>query len=172
MSILAVALMMFSTTVGSITQQGTVNHENLIAADGARSFLETLRNEDFREVFQRYNDDPSDDPPAPAVSPGSRFAIEGLDPGDAPDGLAGQILFPTLNIAGNPLGPPDLTLREDLTDPAFGTPRDLNGDSIIDGADHTLDYLVLPVVVRVRWESKSGPRELELTAMLCELNWP
>ena len=77
MTVLAVALVMYSTTVASIGGQQSIDRENVIAAEAARAFLEELRDEEFRTVFARYNADASDDPGGPGTAPGPRFAVEG-----------------------------------------------------------------------------------------------
>ena len=56
-----------------------------------------------------------------------------------------------------------------MTDPRLCMPRDLNGDKVIDGEDHSLDYMVLPVTVSVRWKGKGGVRTFELHTMLAQL---
>jgi hypothetical protein len=91
---------------------------------------------------------------------GNGFDIPGVTPvaGD-PDGLVGEILFPTL--AGAPG-----VLREDLELPALGLPQDLNGDGNLDGLDHSSDYVLLPVQVRVRWNGSAGPGLLEFETLL------
>ena len=60
-------------------------------------------------------------------------------------------------------------LVETVEDERFGTPRDLNGDMLIDGEDRAEDYLVLPVVVTVRWKSKLGERRFQIATMLMDL---
>ncbi len=59
-------------------------------------------------------------------------------------------------------------LREDFQNAALGMPRDLNGDSMIDAADHAEDYILLPILIRVEWQGAHGPRVMELHSMLTE----
>lgn len=135
--------------------------ERTLAASAAKDVAERLRAESFREVFARYNDDPSDDVgPAP---PGAHFDVAGLDPrpGDA-DGRVGRILFPV--AAATPT-----SLFENQVDDLFGFPRDLNGDGAIDALDHAGDYRVLPVRVVVEWRGRSGNRRFEITTLLGDL---
>lgn len=63
--------------------------------------------------------------------------------------------------------PPTLQLREDLTNELLGTPRDLNGDSIIDDQNHGGDYVILPVRVELRWASRLGDRKYAVQTILC-----
>jgi hypothetical protein len=48
-------------------------------------------------------------------------------------------------------------------------PRDLNADGVVDALNHVGDSRVLPVRVRIRWQSKNGPRTVELSTLLSEL---
>jgi hypothetical protein len=58
-------------------------------------------------------------------------------------------------------------LREDLSLPRFGLPADLNSDTHVDGESRDTDYLMLPVVVHVRWRSRvGGVQELQLPTWL------
>lgn len=63
---------------------------------------------------------------------------------------------------------PDWQVREDFVDARLGMPRDLNGDSVIDAQDHSEDYLILPVRVRMRWQGVFGERTLDLYTMVGE----
>jgi hypothetical protein len=66
---------------------------------------------------------------------------------------------------GQPTQPP--ALRENVTEPAFGLPADLNGDGKINPSPRDGDYAALPVVVRCRWEADDGAsRETSLTTWL------
>jgi type II secretory pathway pseudopilin PulG len=59
-------------------------------------------------------------------------------------------------------------LREDYQDEGLGLPRDLNGDSILDSLDHSKDYILLPILIRVKWEGENGPRVFEVYTMLSD----
>lgn len=59
-------------------------------------------------------------------------------------------------------------LLETFEDERLGMPRDLNGDSIIDDLDHSQDYIILPVRVRVEWQGNHGSRSLEICTMLVD----
>lgn len=158
--VLTVCMGMFSSTIVSTSRQNRLKRETATAAEAARRMLEILRSEPLGEVFRRYNADPADDPGGPGEAPGSAFAIEGLTAlqGDE-DGLAGEIHFPSE-------GP---ELREDSAFGALGMPRDLNGDSEIDEDDHSGDYLILPVQVRVRWRGLAGERTFDVYSQLVDM---
>jgi hypothetical protein len=63
---------------------------------------------------------------------------------------------------------PSWELREDYQDEELGLPRDLNGDSILDSLDHKKDYILLPVLIRVKWQGNTGPRVYEVYTMLAD----
>jgi prepilin-type N-terminal cleavage/methylation domain-containing protein len=163
MTILLSALLIFSSTVSGVAKQRSVNRETGLAVSAARNLLETLRSEDFGEVFALYNADPADDPGGPGSAPGHRFAVAGLDEApDSLDGLEGEVVFPTAWSAGGAL-----ELREDLEIRALGLPRDLSGDGKVDDQDHSAGYFILPVQVRLRWKGATGVRQFELASQLC-----
>ncbi|MFI5402085.1 MAG: hypothetical protein ACHQ1G_04040 [Planctomycetota bacterium] len=83
------------------------------------------------------------------------FAVPGLKPrsGDA-DGTIGELIFPVAQ------GAEGLELREDVAK------RDLNGDGVIDTEDHSNDYVILPVTVKVEWKGTRGTRQIELHSLL------
>jgi prepilin-type N-terminal cleavage/methylation domain-containing protein len=160
MVILTVAMAMFSSTVVSTARQGKVKRETAIAAEGARRMFETMRSEDFGDLFALYNDDPLDDPGGAGTAPGSSFDIFGLTPrSNDPDGLTGQIIFPS----------PGPQLREDGINTFLAMPRDLSGDGIVDGLDHSGDYSLIPIQVRVEWQGSSGTRRLDMFTAFTEI---
>ena len=136
------------------------NEEDALAEEALRSALARIEGTAFDDIFAAFNSDPDDNP---ASAPGAGFAVTGLDTvaGD-PDGLVGEVIFPTLDVGGT------LELREDVTDPGFQMPRDLSGDGVWDAANHADDYVVLPVRVRVHWNGASGERVRERSALLVE----
>jgi len=153
---LAITLTGVSALVTSSLSLGESNDETGVSREGASSMLDTLRGTPFAEVFARF-DATSGDDPAGGASPGAGFSVLGLDPvpGD-PDGLVGEIQFPGDGV----------TLREDFQDRELGMPRDLNGDGVIDSLDHSTDYIVLPVRVRILWRTTHGTRTLDLVTTL------
>jgi len=158
MTILLVAIGAFSGTVASAFSQRAVNRENALAATAAGNLLETMRDQEFALLFALYNEDPADDPGGAGTAPGNRFEIRGLDPAPGAVGDAvGEVIFPS--VAGQ--------LREDVVNDRLGMPRDLNGDQIVDSADHAGDYFRLPVAIRLRWTGKAGLREMTVHSMLC-----
>jgi hypothetical protein len=157
---LVMGLMAFAKVLTMSSAVSRASHDESIALEAARTMIQTLQAEEFDQVFARYNSFAGDDPPG---APGSSFAVPGLTPlATDPDGMVGSILFPT--AAGEPG-----VLREDLDEPRFGTPRDLNGDGAPDDQDHAGDHVVLPVLVRIDWRSAGGFARVELKTLLVEM---
>ena len=156
-AILAIALVMLSGTVASTSRLFPSSRDNYMACQAASNKIEEMRNEELSDIFRMYNGIGADDPLGPGTAPGAGFAAPGLTPlpGD-PDGMAGEILFPEQ----------DGQLREDFVSTLLGTPRDLNCDAGIDDGDHADDWVILPVVIRVEWQSSGGPRKLEVPTMI------
>jgi len=112
------------------------------------------------DICALYNADPDDDPGGFDTAPGPFFEVEGLDPrpGDV-DGAVGEIIMPTTD---------GFDLREDVVDDQIGTPRDLDLDGVIDSADHSADYLILPVLVRLEWRGSTGDRVMSFKTILTD----
>jgi hypothetical protein len=179
LSVMVVAASIFCQMLAGTTRLRQLNRENALAADSARVVLEEMRNAPVREVYRRYNADPNDDPLGQGTGPGQYFDVQGLTAlDDAPLGKAGQIFFPSQAVqvtssgggGKKSLGTTTTTtqwhLREDFVDEALGMPRDLNGDNVIDTLDHGTDYIVLPVHIRVSWQSPTGTRHFDLLTQL------
>ena len=155
-SALLVLLLGFTRVLLSTSMASSTTHEAAIAKQAARAVVEELRAADFADAYALYNADPADDPGG-VVAPGSNFAVRGLQPRrEDADGFAGEILFPLQNGA----------LCETLELPQFGLPADLNGDGDDDDPDVTADHRVLPVIVRVEWQSAGNTARLDLNAWI------
>jgi hypothetical protein len=161
LSISLVAMAMFSSALISTSRMGADKRLTALAANACRDKLEDMRAAPHAERFARFNASRLDDPDGPGTAPGDKFAVPGLDPqpGD-PDGFVGEVVMPV--IEGR--------LREDFVDQRLGLPRDLNGDSLTDKEDHSGDYVILPVVVRVEWKGIGGSRKIEMYSMLADTN--
>jgi hypothetical protein len=158
MLVLVVAIGATMGAIGSFVALEESNRETSLAHFAARRTLERMQDVPFADVFAAFNEDASDDPGIPNTGPA--FPVDGLDSqADDADGLEGRVLFPI--PAGGPL-----VLREDLVAPDFGLPMDLNGDGLQDAANHSGDYMVLPVRIRVEWRGASGNRFIELQTLL------
>ncbi len=165
LAVLAVAATMYANSVLSIGRQRLLNREAAIAADAASSMLERMRSRVFRELVALYDHRPENDPQGAGSAPGPRFAVAELKPlPDSPDGLMGEIRMPEVEVL-----PGVWMLSEEADIPELGLPRDLNGDSRLDALDHTLDYTILPVRVRIDWLGPLGPRHFEITTMLTDV---
>ena len=159
-TVMAIALCAAASTVVTTGALNQKSHETVVARRAAEDMIEVLRNTPFDKVFPTYDADKSDDPAGVGTAPGSTFAVTGLTPiPGAPGGVAGQIFFPSA-------GP---GLFENVVDASLGMPRDLNADKAVDALNHAGDNRVLPVRVRVRWQSRNGPRTVELSTLLSEI---
>lgn len=163
LAVLVLGVLGFSRALVGALHTNVMVRESTLASQAARQRLETVQSVSLGSAFRMFNADPNDDFGAPGTSPGAGFAVPGLQalPGD-PDGLPGEILFPV--AAGAPG-----VLREDQGDDALGMPRDLDGDGAIDAADHSGDYGLLPVVVRVTWRGTKSNGRVELKTLLGNL---
>lgn len=162
MSILLTAILGLSQALlDSIVSNG-LNRQMSLATDGSRQVVSDLQGVALEEVFGRYNESQNGNLLGGRVIAAGGFAIAGLNPlpGD-PDGLVGQIRFPEFDEIGV------TQLREDIVDPDFGSPRDLNGDGVVgDGVDHAADYRILPVVIEIDWNGAAGPAHMQFKTVL------
>jgi prepilin-type N-terminal cleavage/methylation domain-containing protein len=158
--VLLFGLLGFSQAVLRSATTNETAREGALAAEAARELLERLQSEDFSDLFRRYNGLPGDDPLGAGTAPGQNFAVAGLDPqeGDA-DGFVGRIEFPVNDAAPG-------VLREDLVLPALGMPRDLDGENGVDAGDHSDDYRLLPVIVRISWRGRATNSEAVFRTVL------
>lgn len=157
--ILLTVVVGFSFGLVSSTSLGQATREQGLAREAARARLEMLRGTTFEEILVRHDANPDNDPdPATGPSPGAHFDVTGLEaqPDDA-DGRVGEVVFPIDE---------DGLLREDIELPRLGLPRDLTGEGDIDGFDHSADYRLLPVLVRMRWRGAAGDSSFELSTFL------
>jgi len=156
-SVLVIGLSGFLQTIVTTSTMESSSNQSADAIAAARATLERLRVETFNEVFARYNANVNDDPPGGA-SPGPNFVVDGLTPlADDADGFVGEILFPVAVGGG---------LREDGFPAEFGASFDLNCDGVVDAFNHAGDYRLLPVIVRIRWQTEKGPAVYELRTVL------
>lgn len=139
-----------------------VNREVALAHEAARSMCEKMLDTSFNQIFATYNTDPSDDPGGAGKSPGASFTASGLNsaPGYAA-GSIGAIEFPTRKGAGTAL-----TIDETVTDKRWGMPRDVDGDGKATNTAVTSGYLVLPVRIRMTWQSGGTVHTLEFDQVL------
>ena len=161
-SILIFAVLALSQSTVFSMRLGHANREAALAQAALRQALENLQAQDFASLFALYNTDPADDPGGAGSAPGPGFAVAGLGArsGD-PDGLVGRFILPAQVGPGG-----ELELHEDFSDAAMGMPRDLNGDTFTDDEDHSGDYQILPVRVRLEWQGKGGERVMEVRTMV------
>jgi prepilin-type N-terminal cleavage/methylation domain-containing protein len=165
-TVMVVGLMGFLQVMVLAIGSSSANREADLATDAARQQIEVIQATNFRDIFRMFNDAPGDDPGAIGSAPGADFAVPGLDPDPAdPDGMVGRIDLPSVDV-GNGVQ----HLREDFQDSDLGMPRDLTGDGVWnDMLDHSGDYQLLPVVVRLRWRGATGISRMEFRTVIAEM---
>lgn len=160
--VLTVGVFILSSTITTAVTHAVVQEEKSFAIEAAGNVVEDLHAVPFSEAFALYNDVDYDDPAGPGTAPGMYFDVPSLEPRLDEGGTplpVGQVILPSSSGV----------LREDVTIEDLGMPRDLDGDLVIDHFDHSRDYLVLPVIVRITWMSRAGPRTFQMQTMLAEL---
>ncbi len=161
LAILSVASAMYAQTVASSHRLDPVTRDTNIAAEAVRVAIERLRAAPVDQLIATFDANPANDPDGPGTAPGATFAVEGLAP--RADGTpVGSYLFP---MDGN-------RLAENVVDDMLGSPRDLNGDHVVDALDHQGDWVLLPVRVRVEWlprGSQGATRHLEIYTLVPRL---
>ena len=156
LTVLTAAVYLLSSTITATMTHTSKRKERTLAIEAAMNVLESMRAEPFRELHAKYNADTKDDPDGAGTAPGHRFDVRGLDPiPGGRDPRVGTIVMPS----------DAAKVREDLSIPELGLPRDLNGDFVIDSRDHARDYMILPIVVRIEWQGAGGPSQIEVTSM-------
>jgi type II secretory pathway pseudopilin PulG len=161
LGVMAVGLLGFLQSIVCAMNVARAQREIALASEAGRQTLERMRAATFNQVFKLYNVDPGDDPLGAGTAPGASIVVQGLRPlAGAAGGEVGQIVFPTRTAGAS------VALRENIVDDKLGMPRDLNGDGLIDGANHAGDYRILPVVVRFDWLGANGPQHVMFTAQL------
>ena len=130
------------------------NHDSVIAARAIRVRMEEVAAADVTQVVALFDALTDNDPAGPGTAPGATFAVTNVSADSL--GRRGTVELP-LNSG---------VVREDVVDATLGMPRDLNGDGLIDALDHTTDFKILPVVVRLRWNGVNGDRETLLATVL------
>ena len=159
MAVVLVGLLAYSRSLSESMALGDKNRGTALATAAAQAIVEELYATDIERVFALYNDEADDDPDGSGTGPGARFAAAGLEARPVDAGMAGRIFFPV--DAGNPG-----ELRENLVDTKLLTPLDLDLDGAVDDFDHSADYRILPVLVRVTWQEGRDERELEIATIL------
>lgn len=150
---LTIGLGGFASAVAHALRLRESTRETGIAREAAQQLLERMYAMDLGDVFAAYNADAGDDAKI-AHAPGASFQVRGLAP--ASDGALNTVSFPVVDGA----------LREDVEDTELGMPRDLNGDGLLDGADHADDYRLLPVRIEIHWTGPAGIRKYVLNGLI------
>jgi hypothetical protein len=162
-AILAVLLLVavggLSGAVLSSLRLSRSSEESALADEATRALAARMQTSPFSQLFGLY-----DESPGPGAAPGAAFDVRGLTPqADDTDGRVGRIVFPTVELV-----PGVQALHEDVLDMRLGMEagRDLNGDTLVDAADHSNDYVILPARLIVEWTGAGGDRSYELDLLL------
>ena len=158
--VVLLALAGYSHSLVSSMVAADTDEEIRRATEAARTVMEEIQGADLADVFVLYNHTVADDPVG-EDAPGAAFGAPGLTPlKNDPDGFVGEVQLPTMTIGGVE------QIREDVVNDALGMPRDLNGDGDIDSNDHSGDYVILPVRIRMQWRGPRGRASLEYYTLL------
>jgi hypothetical protein len=146
MAVITIAILGLLSALTSNINLTDSNRELALAINAARSMTETLQDyPTYSQIFSAYS------------GTNASFDVSELSPiTGAPNGKPGQIVFPG---SGG-------MLLENVTDSNLGMPRSLNGDAVIDGNNHAGDYTILPVTIRIEWQTKTGARKYEIHTIL------
>ena len=159
LSMLAIVSMSLTSMLVTSANLQQVNKEMDVAMYVAQSAIDSIRAyPDFDKIYVAFNANTGDDPPVPLASVWSPpdFAAMMLDPTDYAglrqilDGGQVSYFFPDDGSF----------LREDMTGPWFidvdgnETNRSIDGNNTVDTTSVATTYEMLPVMVRVSWESR------------------
>lgn len=159
-ALLTIGLLGLSASIVKSMALSESNREHAVAAEAGRKALERLRSQPFDEAFERFNAYTGDNP-GTGASPGPDFEVTGLNPVAADgDGKVGEFVFPTNATPG--------VVSEAPNNDFAGMSRDLNLDGDATDADVTADRKLLPVMVKLRWRSATGEREMKLSTILVD----
>ena len=154
-AILGVGAMTSISVLTSSLALDQVNNETAAALSAVNSEVELIRSEPFATVSRQFDAIPANDPGGAGTGLGAAFTASGLKrTGSA---SPGEVVLP---VDGGGV------VRENLDIPELGMPMDLNGDGVVDAGDHTADAIVLPILVRVQWNGRSGSRAIVVRTVL------
>ncbi len=160
LALLTLAFSVVLTVLVSYGRNVEANRDAARCQQAVRALLEEMQVVSISQVFATYNSDPADDPGGAGTAPGNLFQVAGLEAADGST-LVGAIDFPAVINGGG-----DLVLLEDIVDKGMSMPRDLNADGIVDSLDHSADYVLLPVRLRVAWVDSAGERSFVINHLL------
>jgi len=140
MAMISIALLALMSVVISSMTLVEANRQDSLAVNAARDKVAEMAAKPFDKVFSSYKN--------------HTFTVTGLQrPGG---GDPGRVIFP---MNGS-------NLSETVADAKLLMPRDLNMDGDASDTNVSLNYQILPVKVRVNWETVQGPRTLEVNVVL------
>jgi hypothetical protein len=155
--ILAVAVSSLVGATFSALRLDRVNESRAAASQALRSVVEDMKALELTLVYPAFNTSPDDDPD-PDYDYRSKLDLSTK----LPHGMFVATPVAEILLPENPQG----QLREDLDEPLLGMPRDLDGDGLIDAEDHSADYELLPVLLKLQWESPTGLQTVQVATVL------
>lgn len=155
--VLAIGVVSAASVLVSSLRLDVQNRETAAATCAAQAELETIRAQSFSQIVALYDSNTANDPGGAGTAPGNSFWQSSLDKIGKRSSVTATVLLP-INGAGE--------VREDLNMPELGLPADLNGDGVVDSANHAADAIVLPVGVRVTWTGATGQQTYTLATMV------
>lgn len=154
--VLATALMGHAASTFSEHRLDQASAHRSEAIHVTRQFIERLRaDEDFAGLLARIRVRQIDGSlPGAVLLQDGRVAYPPSDlcPGFVlPESLDSMVVRVALPLRKSLDG--DLVLREDVDEPFYGLPADLNGDGVIDDVSRNDDYRALPIHLTFQWQA-------------------
>jgi prepilin-type N-terminal cleavage/methylation domain-containing protein len=140
-------LAMLSTVVASQKLE-TSNRERLLARMGAQSVVRDVQITARAVAAEQGLEDWGTNFIAELSAPNNWVPVDGLQPWSNLQNVCEVVIVN------------DETASDDDLGFELGMPRDLNGDGVVDDTAVTSEGKLFPVIVRVRWETPAGQREL------------
>lgn len=157
--ILAVAILMLMSLMLSSNRLQQNGREKSLAYNFARQKIEELRSHPVGEIYARFNSNATDN--LSRTDPGSTFTVSGLNPPKT--GNQGEIVFPE---EGGLLSE---TLKDAALSKTLGMPKDLNRNGVDTDTMASAAAKILPVLIRIRWETQGGKvNSLEVATLISD----
>ena len=157
--ILAVAILMLMSLMLSSNRLQQNGREKSLAYNFARQKIEELRSYPVGEIYARFNSDAADN--LSKTDPGATFTVPGLNPPDT--GNQGEIFFPEEG------GAISETLKDAAMSKTLGMPKDLNRNGTNTDTLASAAVKILPVLIRIRWETQGGKvNQLEVATLISD----
>jgi prepilin-type N-terminal cleavage/methylation domain-containing protein len=162
MAIIAIALLALMASVISSMTLVEVNRQESLAMNAAREKFAEMQSTPLGSVFTTFRNTSFSVPGIATVNAGRiYFPMSGGTSGNQNSGNLDE----TVNTVTNYTAPAEIQTISDFklasTTASAGTyvPRDLNRDGDANDTNVSTDYILVPVKIRIRWETIQGERE-------------